>query len=489
MDAEDPPVVPSMVFLIPLFFALTSLSMAHVGSPDVFYEGSAGPYRLMVAIRPPVVVPGIAELEIRSLSGDISGMRIVPLPLTGAGAKFAPTPDLAQRSRHDSKLFTGSVWIMSIGSWQVRIQANGAQGPGELSVPVAALPARTKGMQAALGSVLFGLILFLAVGVVSIVGACVREGQLEPGTKPPVNLIHRARLLMGVTAVLVLLILYLGNRWWGAAANDYSRYIYKPLQVSASVEPGGRLILRMSDPGWLGRKMNDLLPDHNHLMHMYLIRLPEMERVWHLHPEQIDAGVFEHELPPIPAGHYQIFADIVHEGGLPETLVTELDLPDIKGKPLSGDDSAGSGPPLSKIEHTSGACDIVAPLANGARMIWVQDEAPVHSKRATWFRFRIEENNGQPAHDLELYMGMQGHAAFVKSDRTTFAHVHPSGSVSMAALSLVNPHAGHLMSTGPLPSEVSFPYGFPQPGDYRIFVQVKRAGRVETGIFDARVDK
>ena len=46
-------------------------------------------------------------------------------------------------------------------------------------------------------------------------------------------------------------------------------------------------------------------------MHLFLLRTPGLDRIWHLHPERTGHGTFEENLPSIDAGHYRVFADIV----------------------------------------------------------------------------------------------------------------------------------------------------------------------------------
>lgn len=482
--------------LISVSALVTTLSApltAHVGSPDVYFEGQAGPYRLLVAIRTPPVVPGVADVEVRALDDTPREVRVVPLRLTGPGAVFAPVPDVASRSRDDERFFTAKLWMMVTGAWQVRVTVEGERGRGEVAIPVDALATRTLRLGAGLKLILIPLGLFLAFGFIAIVGASVGQAQIDPGRELPRPRRRRAWIARAIAAVLVAVAVLLSSRWWDAEANAYSRYLYKPIQMTPSLDQDGRLVLRLHDPGWLAsRVLDDLVPDHGHPMHLFLVRTPALDRLVHLHPRQVDAGLFEHDLPAVDGGRYRLLADIVHETGLPETVLSEMELQTRAGQ-LTGDDSAADGSTGFEPDR------VASSLPDGGRIVWERPSGPIVAKQATLFRFKVEDASGRPAGDLELYMGMPGHAVFVRRDFSVFAHVHPSGTAPMASMALAaatlrsadapraDPHAGHATAAA-LPSVVTFPYGFPEPGDYRIFVQIRRSSGVQTGTFDARVD-
>ena len=510
LDAADAPmnkIRPQVRAIAILMFVLAAaLSLrAHVGSPDVYYEGDAGLYHLFVTVRVPQVIPGVAEIQIRCATNEVRAVQIVPMRLSGPGSNYPPTPDLAEQSKEDPQFFTGSLWLMESGALKVRVSVDGAKGKGEVSVPVPAAAQKTLKMERPLGGLLSLLMVFLAVGMVFIAGAAVREGNLGPGETPSPGRVRRARVVMAITAVVVAGILFLGRAWWNSDAKNYQREvtIFKPPAADTKLENGNRLVIHAKgqDAEWSNYvKMEEVIPDHGHLMHLFVISAPGLDRMWHLHPERIAGGAFAEELPSMPAGRYQVFADIVDKDGFPWTLVGNLELAQMNGKMLTGDDSSWSGAPVAAQSGDT----TVSQLADGGRMVWRRSTDPLRANVPMNFKFSVEDQDSQPAKNLEPYMGMAGHAEFVSTDMSVFAHVHPAGSVSMAALELARAGpasaSGELqagmavatpmsmpMSSAPLSSEVSFPYGFPRAGDYRIFVQVKRAGRVETGVFDARV--
>ena len=461
---------PGLVLLL-ITTAFQTSAAAHIGSPDVFLEGLAGPYRLLVTVRPPIVIPGVANVEVLATSDDVRDVRIVPLPLAGAGAQFAPVPDRAQQSPDDPKLFTGHLWLMGAGAWQVRVTVNGDRGQGMLSVPVPTLPQSTLAMTPVLRAILFVFMLLLGGGMVAIVSAMAREARLGAGEALDQRARRRGRIAGAIATVVVGGIIFLGNMWWSVEATAYDRYVYKPLTAVPALAADGTLKLELHDPGWIGsRRVDDFVPDHGHLMHLFVLS-PDLDRFWHLHPDETHTGGFQQRLPNLPGGKYELFADLVHATGVPETVTAKLETSDINGSPLSGDDSAWS-----------------AGETPATRIVWVRGNAPLVPKKLTTFTFRVEDDKGEQVRDLELYMGMPGHAIFVRRDRQVFAHVHPSGSASMAAMEIAMPsNASHAQHAGATPSTVTFPFGFPAPGQYRIFVQIKRAGAIVTGAFDADV--
>jgi hypothetical protein len=496
----------ALLFLLFCFLIAPPSAYAHVGSKDVFEQVSAGPYKLFITIRMPTVIPGVANIEVRSSGASISGIHITPLPLTGAASKHPPTSDPMTASTVDPAFFTGSLWLMASGSWQVRFEVEGASGSRTVSVPVSAVALSTFRMQRGLGTTLALLGLFLVLSMAGIVAASVREARLAPGAIASSTRRRRAIFATIGSLAFMALLLWGGAKWWNVEAAGYSMDLYQPMAVKPTLS-GNQLDLNIlayaPDSERRFRSNNDFLLDHGHLMHLYAIRQPEMDAVFHLHPVLAAAGDFRIALPAMPPGQYSLYADVVHVNGFPETLVSKITIPgDMPGGFLGTDDATGRPQPLSQ-----GQLGNAYKFSDGYTIVWDRPAA-ITANTAYGFRFRLLNPEGKPATDVQPYMGMAGHAAFVKTDGSTFAHTHPEGSAAMPALMLANDNANtapidessggqmdkslHMdmdmpMHDQPISNTVEFPYGFPSPGRYRIFVQMKHGATIETGVFDATV--
>jgi hypothetical protein len=484
-------------------FALAPSARAHVGSKDVFETVQAGPYTLYVTIRPPLVIPGIATVEIRCEGAIVSAISITPLPVTGEAAKHPPASDAMQQNATDHAFFTGSVWIMAGGTWQVRMEVEGSAGHQIATVPVVAVPIAVLKMDRSLGIPLALLGLFLVISLAAVIAASFREARLAPGAGVTASLRRRGFIAFGAALAVLAFAVYGGGWWWNVEAADYADHVFVPAQIQARLSGSTLdLMIPLPPPEKFRRarplRKDSFLPDHGHLMHLYAIRWPQMDAAFHLHPTLVETQDgrpdFREQLPAMPPGEYRLFGDVVHASGFPETLLATVAIPSgVSAAPLSPEDASAMPAPLS-----AGMLGTSYKLPDGYTMVW-DKPAAITANTAYGFRFTLLDPTGKPTTDMQPYLGMAGHAAFVKSDGTVFAHTHPDGSAAMPDVMLANESIGSTGSVPEMPGmdmssmpmqispTVTFPYGFPSSGRYRIFIQMKHGKTVETGVFDVDV--
>lgn len=491
--------------------ALVALCSAHVGSPDVWFEGNAGPYHIVVYVRLPGVIPGIADVQVQ-VPDDRPEQVTAMVNLYDATGGLPP-PDVAHPVEGSEGWYATRLWIMAPGSNSVTVAVKGAKGAGTAVVPVAAVPSRRLPLYRSLGIVLSALGVFLFAGIVTVVGAAVREGVVPPGEAPSPRRVRGARVAMGGSALVVALLLLGGWSWWDAEDRAFRERMYRPFATRAAVvetPSGPTLRLAIQDSGWImrgdtvwlrehhQRAWPALVSDHGRLMHLFLVRQSDLSAFAHLHPSTSDSVRFEAPLPALPAGRYRVFADLVHESGFAKTLVTTIDLS--AGVPADGAESAGDDG-----TYLGAAAAGRAVLSDSATITWDGAHARLVAGAPAALTFTVREPDGRPA-ALEPYLGMPGHAVVVRDDGAVFIHLHPMGTVSAAAQATFALRRPGDTTSGAVGARItardsamaqmphafpagrlSFPYAFPQPGHYRIWVQVKRHGRVKTAAFDAQV--
>jgi hypothetical protein len=495
-----------------ILLSLAALSVqAHIGSPNVFFDGQAGEYPVHVIIRPPNVVPGVAEIVVRVEGEGVQHVTALPV-FWDAGRKGAPPPDEAKPVHGETNLYTTSLWLMKPGSYSVDVNIEGARKGGTVMVPVDAIATNTNGMSHSLTILLAVLAIVLFAGAVRIAGAVFGEGRLAPGESMDSWKILRSRIAMVITALVIWLALWGGKKWWDFSEREYrEKTLYHAAALSARVlEQTNQdlLELTINEPDDVNQTPQ-LMPDHGKLMHLFLIRQPGLDAFAHLHPVKQTWDKFKVSLPPLPAGHYEVYADITHETGLAETLTAVTDLPKPSAEILQGW-TGGSSEPIcgSGIIRTAPVADgallpdaddswhinheslntatNVARLDNGLHLVWLTSGDLIENNDLS-LRFQLVDASGK-AEQLQPYIGMFGHAVVRRDDGKVFAHIHPSGTFSMAAQAYYEgvTNSMHMDSSNSV-REVSFPYAFPSPGAYHLWVQLKSGGKAYTGVFEAAV--
>jgi len=484
---------------------------AHIGSPNVYFTGDAGPYPVRVVIRPPLAVPGRAEVNVTVDGEGVREVRLLAAP-AGVAPETLPPPDLARPVSGVAGLHAAELWIMAPGAYGVRVAVEGTRGAGEAVVPLNAVNQAPTAIQPWLRFSLSALGVALAAGATLIAAAGARDAPLPSGREAEARDRSRGLAVGGATAALLVVAYVLGWNAWRRTDADYrNNQLFQPLPIAARAEVQGQLrVVRLRPlPDKRGRaEWPRLVTDHGKLMHLFFLREPELDAFAHVHPRPIGSE-FAVPVPPLPAGTYRLYADVTQESGLSQTLTTTVAVPEPGAPGVAPSDPKLTPDPDDSwnVAQLPPGTATTVPLLNGYRMTWRNPEAAGKPGEAR-LEFAVVDAQGQPAR-LTPYMGMMGHAAVRRDDGSVFAHLHPAGSISMASQMLFEEsRAGTSPDTGAAPggdgmagmdhsrhggahgaavSAVTFPYAFPRKGSYRIWVQVKPDDVVMTGVFDVRV--
>jgi hypothetical protein len=535
-----------LLFLI-LSINFISRVNAHIGSAGIVQEGKAGNYQIQVYIEPPDVIPGVAKVSVSVDGTDINSVKLSPI-YYWAGDEGSPKEDEALPVAGESGRFEGKIWLMESGAASVKILIDGKRGKGETLIPIAAIATAKRDLPKSLGWVLAGLALLLVGIMTTIIGASTSDSLLQPGADGDKK-VNRRRVI-GSTVGLSFcgLLLFVGNNWWGSISKEYrERYMFRPYTATSTIkiENAQRILNFKIDSNSIERRWTSyVIPDHGKLMHLFLVRQGTMDAFAHLHPTRKDTITFEAPLPNLPAGKYLVYADILRFHGLQYTIADTVDIPALKISAQSFEKQTGdsddtyvvTNPINTRASATQdagisicGTPGVKTTLQDGSSIIW--EEKPNQTLKAGQvydLKFSVMNPDGKPA-ELQTYLGMMGHAAILKEDGSVYIHLHPNGTFSATSQQVMEKRVGEKTNPSPhlsnakrfrdsvdnvllqlqaLPEgerdkvlmggmvhqtnghhngSVSFPYVFPSAGNYRIWLQVKRNGKILTGAFDARV--
>ena len=200
-----------------------------------------------------------------------------------------------------------------------------------------------------------------------------------------------------------------------------------------------------------GETVRDFDVEHTKRMHVIVVRR-DLAGFQHLHSSQNRDGSWPVALRLPLAGSYRLFADFSHEGQ-PATLASDLRV-----------DGQADLQPLPSAAATA--------ISDGGYEVR-KEQGGARPGQGASLRFAISKD-GQ-AVQPEPYLGAGGHLVALREGDLAFLHVHPTE------------HDHGESKPGPHGEPVAFAATFPTAGRYRLFLQFKHQGTVQTVAFTQEV--
>jgi hypothetical protein len=217
-------------------------------------------------------------------------------------------------------------------------------------------------------------------------------------------------------------------------------------------EPGTlRLVVR--EP-WTRTVVREFETVHERPFHLFVVS-GDLQEFAHVHPVAQPDGSLELPLTLSRAGTYRLFADFMPVGGTPQMI----------GKAIMVGGGSAEPRPSRLVpdwtEKTDGGLRVRMQLESGELFAGVP----------SYLSFALEDAaTGEPATDLQPYLGAWGHAFIVSADLGDAVHSHPTTPL-----------------TSPGAATIFFNQRFPRAGMYRLWAQFMRNGHLATVSFTVEV--
>jgi hypothetical protein len=208
--------------------------------------------------------------------------------------------------------------------------------------------------------------------------------------------------------------------------------------------------LRFRIVGADGETVRDFDVEHTKRMHLIVARR-DLTGFQHLHPTMEADGTWTTNLRLRDAGSYRMFADFSHDEE-PTTLAADLR--------VDGDADLHALPAPAATATSDGGYQVA--LDGGTPKAGVESE----------LRFTVTKDGERV--ETEPYLGAGGHLVALREGDLAFLHVHP----------MEDAHGGEAAGDA---GSIGFESTFPTTGAYRLFLQFKVGGKIQTVAFTQEV--